>query len=100
MTTESKSQLGRRAKAEALVASGRVRPVYGRPGEYAVEGSGAAVYLVGASCVCPDSTNRHDLRGQCKHQLAVTIYAEQQTAVNRSKTAWTEEDEVKLKELF
>jgi hypothetical protein len=104
MTTERKVQLSpggqeRRAKAETLVAEGKVRPVFGRPGEYLVEGTGV-VYLVGASCVCPDSVNRHNLRGQCKHQLAATIFAEREAAVNNPRPAPTSATERPLEELI
>ena len=106
MTTESKSQLSggvqaRRAKAEALVANNKVHPVYGRPREYAVEGTGGVMYLVGgASCVCPDSANRHALRGQCKHWLAVSIFSQQEAAVKSSKTAQPASPERSLEDLI
>jgi hypothetical protein len=104
MITESKSQLSpgvqeRRAKAEALVASGKVRPVYGRPGEFVVEGTGR-VYVVGASCVCPDSINRHDIKGQCKHKLAATIFAQQRQVVNNPQTPQASTSERSLEELI
>ena len=86
-------------KAEALVAENKVHPVYGMNGHFIVEGKDAQ-YLVNGRCICPDSANRTELRGWYKHKLAATIYAQQEANADTPQPAWTEEDEVKLKELF
>jgi predicted nucleic acid-binding Zn finger protein len=86
-------------RAESLVAEGKVHPVYGMSDHYIVEGKDAQ-YLVNGRCICPDSANRTELRGWCKHKLAASIYAEQEAKADTPQPAWTEEDEVKLKELF
>jgi hypothetical protein len=67
----------RLTRARALVADNKVHPVYGMADHYIVEGK-EAKYLVNGSCICPDATNRPELKGLCKHKLAATIYAEQQ----------------------
>jgi hypothetical protein len=72
-------------KAEALVASGKVRPVYGIEDHYFVEGS-KDVYLVNGVCHCPDATNRPELKW-CKHRLSVEIFKEQQTIAEDPKVA-------------
>ena len=79
-------------RAEALVAEGKVHPVYGMTDYYIVEGgvlSGTrgTQYLVNDRCVCPDATNRPELKGLCKHKLAATIYAEQQAKGGTPKIA-------------
>jgi hypothetical protein len=67
----------RLTRARTLVADNKVHPVYGMADHYIVEGK-EAKYLVNGSCICPDATNRPELKGLCKHKLAATIYAEQQ----------------------
>jgi predicted nucleic acid-binding Zn finger protein len=67
----------RLTRARTLVADNKVHPVFGMADHYFVEGK-EAKYLVNGSCICPDSVNRPELKGLCKHKLAVTIYAEQQ----------------------
>ncbi|HZA24555.1 MAG TPA: hypothetical protein VFA32_18480 [Dehalococcoidia bacterium] len=96
MTTETTPQLSpvakirmlhdRLVKAETLVASGKVHPVYGMADHYIVEGK-EAKYLVNSACICPDSVNRPELKGLCKHKLAVTIYAEQEAIANDLQVA-------------
>jgi hypothetical protein len=80
-------------KAETLIADNKVHPVYGMVEHYFVEGR-EAKYLVNGSCICPDSVNRPELKGLCKHKLAATIYAEQHAADNTqvAATAPTESD--------
>jgi hypothetical protein len=73
-------------KAEALVASGKVHPVYGMADHYIVEGKDAK-YLVNSNCVCPDATNRPELKGLCKHKLAATNYAEQEAIAETPKVS-------------
>ena len=75
-------------KAEALVAENKVHPVYGMDGHYIVEGKGAK-YLVNGQCICPDSVNRPELKGLCKHKKAATLYAEQQALADNPKVAQT-----------
>jgi hypothetical protein len=96
MTIAGNSQISRVAqiralhdrlvRAEALVADSKVHPVYGMPGHYIVEGK-EAKYLVNGSCICPDATNRPELKGLCKHKLAATIYAEQQALADNPQAA-------------
>src|ERR687892_1298299 len=76
----------RLTRARTLVADNKVHPVYGMADHYFVEG-GEAKYLVNGSCICPDSVNRPELKGLCKHKLAATIYAEQQTLADNPKVA-------------
>jgi hypothetical protein len=72
-------------KAEALVASGKVRPVYAMQGHYFVEGT-KDVYLVNGECQCPDAVNRAELiKGMCKHRLAAIIYKEQEQTASDPK---------------
>ena len=84
----------RLTRARILVADNKVHSVYGMAGHYIVEGK-EAKYLVNGSCIFPDSVNRPELKGLCKHKLAVTIYAEQQDkaqdpkVVKATKTANT-----------
>jgi hypothetical protein len=73
----------RLTRARTLIADNKVHPVYGMADHYIVEGA-EAKYLVNGSCVCPDSVNRPELKGLCKHKLAATIYAEQQAALAES----------------
>ena len=73
-------------KAEALVANNKVHPVFGMANHYIVEGK-ESQYLVNGRCICPDSANRTELRGWCKHKLAATIYAEQDTVANNPQAA-------------
>jgi hypothetical protein len=73
-------------KAEALVASGKVHPIYGMADHYFVEGK-EAKYLVNGTCICPDATNRPEIKGLCKHKLAATIYAEQEAIANNLQVA-------------
>jgi hypothetical protein len=56
------------------------------PSHYIVEGK-EAKYLVNGSCICPDATNRPELKGLCKHKLAATIYAEQIALADIPKVA-------------
>jgi hypothetical protein len=74
--------------ARTLVADNKVHPVYGMAGHYFVEGK-EAKYLVNGNCICPDSVNRPELKGLCKHKLAATIYAEQQALADNPKVAQT-----------
>jgi predicted nucleic acid-binding Zn finger protein len=68
----------RLAKAEELVAKGKVEPIYNMPRYFIVQGKDTR-YLVNGSCNCPDATHRTELlKGYCKHRLAVLLYAEQQ----------------------
>jgi hypothetical protein len=121
MTTSSNTQISpiaciealydRLTRARTLVADNKVHPVYGMADHYFVEGK-EAKYLVNGSCICPDSVNRPELKGLCKHKLAATIYAEQQTvadtlgvakAINKASSAPPESDrslEDKLADLY
>src|SRR5918996_5965194 len=74
----------RLTRARTLVADNKVHPVYGMKDHYFVEGK-EAKYLVNGSCICPDSVNRPELKGLCKHKLAVTIYAEHQAKAQDPK---------------
>jgi predicted nucleic acid-binding Zn finger protein len=75
-------------RARTLVADNKVHLVYGMADHYFVEGK-EAKYLVNGSCVCPDSVNRPELKGLCKHKLAATIYTEQQALADKPKVAQT-----------
>jgi hypothetical protein len=76
----------RLTRARTLVADNKVHPVYGMANHYFVEGT-EAKYLVNGSCICPDAVNRPELKGLCKHKLAATIYAEQQTLADNPEVA-------------
>jgi hypothetical protein len=76
----------RLTRARTLVADNKVHPVYGMAGHYFVEGK-EAKYLVNGSCICPDSVNRPELKGLCKHKLAATIYFEQQAIADNPQVA-------------
>jgi hypothetical protein len=76
----------RLTRARALVADNKVHPVYGMADHYFVEGK-EAKYLVNGSCICPDATNRPELKGLCKHRLAAVIYAEQEALASDPKVA-------------
>jgi predicted nucleic acid-binding Zn finger protein len=76
----------RLTRARTLVADNKVHPVYGMADHYIVEGK-EAKYLVNSACICPDSVNRPELKGLCKHKLAVTIYAEQEAIANDLQVA-------------
>jgi hypothetical protein len=76
----------RLTRARTLIADNKVHPVYGMADHYIVEGT-EAKYLVNGSCICPDSVNRPELKGLCKHKLAATIYAEQQAIADNPKVA-------------
>jgi hypothetical protein len=101
----------RLTRARTLVADNKVHPVYGMADHYFVEGKEAR-YLINSKCVCPDATNRPELKGLCKHKLAVTIYAEQEAkaqdpkvikAINKASTTPPESDrslEDKLADLY
>jgi hypothetical protein len=90
----------RLTRARTLVADNKVHPVYGKADHYFVEGK-EAKYLVNGSCICPDSVNRPELKGLCKHKLAALIFAEQQAkaqdpkvikATNKTSTTPPESD--------
>ena len=76
----------RLTRARTLVADNKVHPVYGIVDHYFVEGK-EAKYLVNGSCICPDSVNRPELKGLCKHKLAVVIFAEQQAIADNPKVS-------------
>jgi hypothetical protein len=76
----------RLTRARTLVADNKVYPVYGMADHYFVEGK-EAKYLVNGSCICPDSVNRPELKGLCKHKLAATVYAEQQALADNPQAA-------------
>jgi hypothetical protein len=78
----------RLTRARTLVADNKVHPVYGMADHYIVEGK-EAKYLINGSCICPDSMNRPELKGLCKHKLAATIYQEQQALADNPKVAQT-----------
>ena len=94
----------RLTRARALIADNKVHPVYGMADHYIVEGK-EAKYLVNGSCICPDSVNRPELKGLCKHKLAATIYAEQEAkapAIKESKaeSPRNEDLEAKITDLY
>jgi hypothetical protein len=76
----------RLTRARTLIADNKVHPVYGMADHYFVEGK-EAKYLVNGSCICPDTVNRPELKGLCKHKLAATIYAEQEAKAQDPKAA-------------
>jgi hypothetical protein len=76
----------RLTRARTLVADNKVHPVYGMADHYIVQGK-EAKYLVNGSCICPDSVNRPEFKGLCKHKLAATIYAEQQALADNPKVS-------------
>jgi hypothetical protein len=74
----------RLTRARTLVVDNKVHPVYGIANHYIVDGTDAK-YLVNGSCICPDATNRPELKGLCKHKLAALIYAEQEAKAQDPK---------------
>jgi hypothetical protein len=102
MTPESKTQLSpvkqidalyaRLEKAREIVATGKVHPIVGMEGHYAVECSGIddGMYLVNGICTCVDAQQRTNLHhGWCKHKLAVELFREQQAIGESHKVANT-----------
>jgi hypothetical protein len=77
----------RLTRARTLVADNKVHPVYGMADHYFVEGKEAKYLINSGSCICPDSVNRPELKGLCKHKLAATIYAEQQAIADNPQVA-------------
>jgi hypothetical protein len=70
-------------KAREIVAAGKVHPIVGMEGHYAVECSRIddGMYLVNGICTCLDAQQRTDLHhGWCKHKLAVELFREQQAS--------------------
>jgi hypothetical protein len=76
----------RLTRARTLVADNKVHPVYGMADHYIVEGT-EAKYLVNGNCICPDATNRPEIKGLCKHKLAALIVAEQAANADNPKVA-------------
>lgn len=97
-----KALADRLAKAEALVAAGKVHAISGLEGYYAVESStGAGMYLVhltadGACCSCPDFKIRGKERGEaCKHIFGAQLVAAtppDPAPTKRTKTATPQAD--------
>ena len=81
-TAQIKALSERYQKAVELVEQGRVAPVYGQDGVYAVlngEGYAYLVNLANETCTCPDSQYRAKKLGiPCKHQIAAQLFAERQ----------------------
>ena len=81
-TAQIKALSERYQKAVELVEQGRVAPVYGQDGVYAVlngEGYAYLVNLANETCTCPDSQYRAKKLGiPCKHQIAAALFAERQ----------------------
>lgn len=86
-------------EAERLVAEGRVEPLPGFSNRWLVWGEHRA-YIVDLTqpdrvCECPDATYRPELRGLCKHRLAVELFRtngqilpEGGEEVNECQTEW------------
>jgi hypothetical protein len=67
-------------KARDIYFSGKVHPIVGMEGHYAVECSRIddGMYLVNGLCTCIDAQQRIDVHhGWCKHKLAVELFREQ-----------------------
>ena len=84
---QAKAISERYAKAVELVEAGRVFPVYGYDGHYAVVNGDGQAHLVridelqNCTCTCPDfqfRARKHDI--PCKHILAAQLYTERQQA--------------------
>jgi hypothetical protein len=74
------SMYARLEKARSIYAAGKVHPIVGMEGHYAVECSHIddGVYLVNGTCTCIDAQQRTDVHhGWCKHKLAVELFKEQ-----------------------
>jgi hypothetical protein len=68
-------------KARIIYAAGKVHPIVGMEGHYAVECSRIddGMYLVNGTCTCVDAQQRTDVHHSwCKHKLAVELLKEQQ----------------------
>jgi hypothetical protein len=89
MTTETAPQLSpvkqieslyaRLEKARSIYAAGKVHPIVGMEGHYAVECSriDGGMYLVNGTCTCIDAQQRVDVHhGWCKHKLSVELFKE------------------------
>jgi hypothetical protein len=77
------SMYARLEKARPLYAEGKVHPIVGMEGHYAVECSriDGGMYLVNRTCTCVDAQQRADIHhGWCKHKLAVELLKEQQAS--------------------
>ena len=83
-TAQIKGLAERYEKAVELVEQGRVAPVFGKDGVYAVlngEGYAYLVNLANETCTCPDAQYRAKrLNIPCKHQIAAALFAERQQA--------------------
>jgi hypothetical protein len=100
------SLYARLEKAKVIAASGKVHPIVGMDGHYAVESSKGDFYLVNGTCTCTDSQQRTDLHhGWCKHKLSVELYKETPKAetpraskkANRNGSSPQDKDELEQK---
>jgi hypothetical protein len=86
------SMYARLEKARTIYAAGKVHPIVGMEGHYAVECSRIddGTYLVNGTCTCVDAHQRTDIHhGWCKHKLAVELFKEPQTIGESHKVANT-----------
>jgi hypothetical protein len=82
------SMYQRLEKARSIYAAGKVHPIVGLDGQYAVECSRIddGMYLVNGTCTCIDAQQRIDIHhGWCKHKLSVELFKEQQALHQVSK---------------
>ena len=89
-------------KARSIVSEGKVHPIVGMEGHYAVECSrmDGSMYLVNGTCTCVDAQQRVDVHhGWCKHRLAVELYKEQE-ASRPEEAPVDEELERKIADLY
>ncbi|MBX6752735.1 MAG: SWIM zinc finger family protein [Thermorudis peleae] len=79
---QAKAISERYQKALEIVEAGRVHPLYGQAGRYAVvngEGYAYLVDVVAQACSCPDAAYRAKrLDVPCKHLIAAGLVAERQ----------------------
>jgi hypothetical protein len=99
MTTTSNPQISpvkqieslyqRLEKVRSICAAGKVHPILGLDGHYAVESSkGDGFYQVNGTCTCMDAQHRTEVHhGWCCHKLAVELFKEQQAIADNPQVA-------------
>jgi hypothetical protein len=113
MTTETTPQISpvkqieslyrRLEKARSIYAAGKVHPIVGMEGHYAVECSRIedGMYLVNGTCTCIDAQQRVDVHhGWCKHKLSVELFKEQHALAGNPEVASDRSLEDQLEDLY
>jgi hypothetical protein len=97
------SMWARLEKARSIYAEGKVHPIVGMEGHYAVECSRIddGMYLVNGTCTCIDAQQRTDIHhGWCKHKLAVELFKEQHPLAGNPEVASDRSLEDQLEDLY